>query len=75
MQSGAGLAVGFDFVFGGPPEVGGALNDVEQDDEEDGKNGYGDKEFQEGKSRGFFRQDDRICRRGRRCRRGFFRQN
>ena len=57
MQSRAGLAVGLDLVFGGPPEVGSALNDVEQDDEEDGKNGYGDKKFQKGKSRVFFRQN------------------
>jgi len=57
LQSRAGLAVGLDFVFGGPPEVGGALNDVEQDDEEDGKNGYGDKKFQKGKRGGFFRQN------------------
>ena len=57
MQSRAGLAVGFDFVFGGPPEACGPLNDVEQDDEEDGKDGYGDKKFQKGKRGGFFRQN------------------
>ncbi len=46
LQSGAGLAVGLDFFFGCPPEACGALNDIEEDDEEDGKNGYGDKKFQ-----------------------------
>ena len=57
MQSRAGLAVGLDLVFGGPPEACGPLDDIEQDDEEDGKNRYGDKKFQKGKSRGFFRQN------------------
>jgi hypothetical protein len=46
LQGGAGLAVGLDLVFGSSPEACGPLDDVEKDDEEYGKNGNGDKQFQ-----------------------------
>ena len=40
-----------------PPEACGSLNDIHQDDKENGENRYGNKDFQQGKGGGFFRQN------------------